>query len=195
MSAAELFFGGSFDPIHLGHLFAAQEAATEVGASSVMVVPTGRNPLKPDATAASAAHRLEMVRQATADNPLFTVSDIEVTREEASYTEATVRALIATGGLVPRPGMIIGDDLLRELSRWRNYRSLLSMVRLVVVSRHGIDAEAFPPEAAPDTVVLENPEIPVSSSTVRSRLRHGRSVRYLVPDTVYEYINRNQLYQ
>ncbi|MEX2443655.1 MAG: nicotinate-nucleotide adenylyltransferase [Alkalispirochaeta sp.] len=201
MSPAEVFFGGSFDPIHLGHLFAAQEAAAAVGASSVLVVPTGRNPLKPGASVASPADRLEMVRRATADNALFAVSDVEVAHEfrtdgeETSYTEATVRMLVGGGRLVSRPAMIIGDDLLEQLPRWRNYRSLLSLVRLIVVSRYGVRQDTLPEEAAPDTLVLENPEIPVSSSTVRSRLRQGRSVRYLVPDAVYEYINTNQLYQ
>jgi nicotinate-nucleotide adenylyltransferase len=192
---AEVFFGGSFDPIHFGHLFAAQEAATAVGASSVLVVPTGKNPLKPHVSAASPEDRVEMARRATANNALFAVHTAEVTAEEPSYTEATVRTLIGDGSLVARPVMIIGDDLLTELPRWRNYQSLLSLVRLVVVSRHGVDLELIPREAAPDTLVLENPEIPVSSSTVRSRLRQGRSVRYLVPDAVYEYIDAKRLYQ
>ncbi|MFW5693729.1 MAG: nicotinate (nicotinamide) nucleotide adenylyltransferase [Alkalispirochaeta sp.] len=200
MSGAEVFFGGSFDPVHLGHLFAAQEAATAVGASRVLVVPTARNPLKQERSAVSVEHRLEMVRRAVADNDMFVVSEVEIaaasgTSGEPSYTEATVRTLIETGMLVSRPAMIIGDDLLAELPRWKNYQALLSAVRLIVVSRYGVDRSTLPADAASDTLILENPEIPVSSSTVRSRLRQGRSVRYLVPDAVYEYINTHQLYQ
>lgn len=200
MSAAEMFFGGSFDPIHLGHLFAAQEAATVVGASKVLLVPTGRNPLKPEASSASAEDRLEMARRAVTNNETFSVSDVEVLGSTAvgadpSYTEATVHTLINTGALIPRPSLIIGDDLLPELPRWRNYRSLLEVVRLVVVTRGGVDRSILPPEAGSDTCIVENPEIPVSSTTVRSRLQQGRSVRYLVPDAVYEYINTHQLYQ
>jgi len=200
VSAAEVFFGGSFDPIHLGHLFVAQEAAEAVAASTVLFVPTGRNPLKPGSAGASATDRLEMVRRAVVHNESFAVSDVEVGSvnyegAEPSYTEATVRTLIDAGTLVSRPALIIGDDLLLELPRWRNYKALLAEVRLIVVTRHGVDRSALPPEAAADTLILENPEIPVSSTTVRSRLQQGRSVRYLVPDSVYEYINTHQLYQ
>jgi len=193
--AAELYFGGSFDPIHMGHLFAAQEAADAVGAQRVLFVPTGRNPLKPDNHSAAPEHRLAMVRRAIEGNSRFLVHDIELEEKGASYTERTVRALVDRGTLVPRPGLIIGDDLVAELHRWRNVDALMAMVRLVLVTRHGVDLSALPVSAAQDVVVVRNPEIPVSSSAVRDRLREGRSVRYLVPEHVYEYIREHRLYQ
>lgn len=194
MSGAELYFGGSFDPIHLGHLFAASEAAAETGAGSVLFVPTGQNPLKQQHDGAPAADRLEMVRAAVAGDDRFRVSDIELHSREPSYTIDTIRRLIDRGELVERPGMIIGDDLIPELPRWREVEQLLTLVRLVLVTRHGVEPSQLPAAAGADYVVVPNPAMPISSTAVRDRLRHRRSVRYLVPDSVYDFIRRTGIY-
>jgi nicotinate-nucleotide adenylyltransferase len=91
--------------------------------------------------------------------------------------------------------LIIGDDLLEQLPRWRNLEQLLRTVYLVVISRRGVDRSLLPKAAAEGAMIVDNPEIPVSSTALRTRLREGRSVRYLVPEVVYEYIRRHALYQ
>ena len=177
----------------------AEEAARAVGASSVLFVPTGRNPLKASPTAADAEDRLAMVQAAVAGNERFRVSDGELADDGPSFTEETVGRLVDAGALNPHPWLLIGDDLLPDLPRWRNVERLLRRIRLVVVSRcDDVEAEEIVGRVAGDSadvVVVRNPIIPISSRDVRTRLREGRSVRYLVPETVYEYICSHRLYQ
>ena len=192
---AEVFFGGTFDPIHIGHLFVAEQARIALGAASVLFVPTGRNPLKEELSGASARARVDMVRLATGGNRAFRVSTAEIERDGPSYTVDTVRALIASGALCRRPGLIIGDDLVAQLPQWKDPQRLFATARLVVVTRHVVEVERLSNIVPPDALVIGNPSIPVSSSDVRERLRENRSVRYLVPDAVYEYIRDHSLYR
>ncbi len=190
---ADLYFGGSFDPPHLGHLYGAQEALTRGGFTRVLFVPTGQNPLKTNPDAALPLQRLEMVRRAIADNDSFVVSDIEIDLSGPSYTVDTVTQLIARGALSARPGMVIGDDLLPQLERWKNLHELLSLVRPVVLRRETkLGLPSFLPA---DTLVIDNTPLPISSQEIRGRLREGRSIRYLVPRSVYEWIDHERLYR
>lgn len=195
MTAAELYFGGSFDPIHHGHLFAAEEAVRATGSASILFVPTGRNPLKESGAVVSPRDRLAMVERAIHGNDRFRVSEFELRNPGASYTLETIERLVESGELVERPGLVIGDDLLPELPRWHRVEELLKRVRLVVITRHGSENLHPPREAAADAIFVTNVEVPVSSRGVRARLREGLSVRYLVPEAVYEYIRDNRLYQ
>ncbi|MCG8481184.1 MAG: nicotinate-nucleotide adenylyltransferase [Spirochaetales bacterium] len=192
---AEVFFGGTFDPIHIGHLFVAEEARAAVGAMSVLFVPAGRNPLKDDPSGASPEARLHMTRLAIRGNGAFRVSSAEIERGGPSYTVDTVETLVASGELRPRPGLIVGDDLIAQLPRWKDPQRLFAAVRLIVVTRHVTEVERLSEVVPTDTLVIRNPAIPVSSSDVRERLRDHRSVRYLVPDAVYEYIRFHSLYR
>jgi nicotinate-nucleotide adenylyltransferase len=195
VTPADLYFGGSFDPIHHGHLFAAEEALRATGSAALLFVPTGRNPLKEGAAVVSPEDRLAMVERAIRGNERFRVSEFELRNAEASYTLDTVDRLVRDGELVERPGLVIGDDLLPELPRWHRIEELLRRVRLVVISRHGVAEVRLPADAAADAVFVTNVVVPVSSRDVRSRLREGLSVRYLVPEAVYEYIRDRRLYQ
>jgi len=192
-NGADLYVGGSFDPPHLGHLYAAQEALDHGGFGRALFVPTGRNPLKETPGGASPGDRLEMLRLAIARNDAFAISEAEIGNDEPSYTIHTVDRLIRSGELRgPRPGLMIGDDLLDQLERWRDIAGLLEQVRLVVVSRTGTAAR--PPILPEDTLMVDTVPIPISSEDIRRRLREGLSIRYLVPDGVYEYIQRNKGY-
>lgn len=195
--SADLYVGGSFDPPHLGHLYAAQEALHRGGFTRALFVPTGRNPLKKNREGTAPEDRLEMLRRAVAGNDAFSLSEVEIHSRDVSYTVDTIHHLITTGQLAGldggRPGMMIGDDLLEQLPRWREVTKLLSIVSLVVVAR---DAAFTVPEIVPpEAMIIRNLPIPISSREIRQRLREGAPIRYLVPDGVYEYIEQKHLYR
>lgn len=190
---ADALFGGSFDPIHIGHLFIAEHVRTALGFNRVVFVPARRNPLKAHPPVASDEDRLEMVRRATAGNAAFVVEPWETQRDRPSYTVDTVRGLTDAGRLSTQPGLIIGDELVDQLARWHAIDELLDLVRLVVVTRMRPRevAETLPAGAR----IVSNLVVPVSSSDIRDRLRSGATVRYLVPDVVYDYIEARRLYR
>lgn len=189
-------FGGVFDPIHFGHLFAAEAARRALGAPGVLFVPSGSAPHKEDEHIAAPRHRLEMVRRAVAGNEHFAVSDLETRREGPSYTVDTLRELGATPAS-PLP-LILGVDAFVLIRTWMRWAEVLELSRLVIVSRPGhSDAEAR--ELARELGVrpaawIEPLGVAVSSTEIRERLRAGLPVRYLVPDEVLGYIAEQGLY-
>ena len=187
ITPARLYFGGSFDPLHNGHLYAAQSALEAVGGGPLLFVPTARNPLKAPASYCGNADRFAMAVRATATNEAFRVSDIEVRETGSVYTIDTVTRLIARGELIERPFLVIGDDLVDQLPRWHRYRELLERVRVVVVARLGaIDTSEL--SFRTEVILADGARVPTSSSAVRQQLQRSRSVRYLVPEAVYEYL-------
>ena len=187
----EIFYGGSFDPIHIGHLMVASEVCDSLACRTLLFVPAGQNPLKTVGPLASASDRLAMVSAAIERDHRFSVSSIEIKRDGPSRTFDTVRRLVETGRLIKRPWLIVGDELIKDLPRWYRSEDLLSTVRLAVVSREGIPIDRLPA----DGKVVGNPRFEVSSKAIRERLREGRSIRYLVPDGVYDYIREHTLYR
>ena len=190
--------GGTFDPIHNGHLGIAEEAREALGLERVLLVPASSPPHKPGRPVTDAAHRLAMVELAIADNPAFAVSRLEVERGGASYSLDTLEALRADG--VEQPWFILSAEALAGFPAWREPDRILALCRLAVVPRGGYDpldrawvAERFP--GREDRVTfLPGPLLPISGSVVRRRAAVGRSVRYLVPDAVARYIADHQLY-
>jgi nicotinate-nucleotide adenylyltransferase len=190
--------GGTFDPIHHGHLGIAEEAREALGLERVLLVPASSPPHKPGRPVTDAAHRLAMVELAIAGNPAFAVSRIEVERGGSSYTLDTLEALRSEG--VEQPWFILSTEALAGFPAWREPGRILSLCRLAVVPRGGYDpldrawvAEQFP--GREDRVTfLPGPLLPISGSVVRRRAAVGRSVRYLVPDAVARYIADHQLY-
>lgn len=193
----DVFFGGSFDPPHLGHLLIATEACDEIGCSGVLFVPVGRNPFKPEGPVTAGEDRLEMVRRLVSDDPRFSVSPVEVERAGPSRTYDTVLHLIDNGTLVQTPWMLIGEELLPDLPRWYRSEELLSRVRLAVVRRSADDEDRRADGPVENTEIrwISNPRLNLSSSELRDRLKRRRSVRYLIPDNVYDYIDANSLYR
>jgi nicotinate-nucleotide adenylyltransferase len=190
--------GGTFDPIHHGHLGIAEEAREALGLERVLLVPAASPPHKPGRPVTDAAHRLAMVELAIAGNPAFAVSRIEVERGGASYSLDTLEALRSAG--VEQPWFILSTEALAGFPAWREPDRILDLCRLAVVPRGGYDpldrawvAERFP--GREDRVTfLPGPLLPISGSVVRRRAAVGRSVRYLVPDAVARYIADHQLY-
>jgi nicotinate-nucleotide adenylyltransferase len=181
-------FGGSFDPVHLGHLVAAECARSELQLDQVRFVPAAQQPLKAAGHAASARDRAAMLRAAIADHPAFVLDPRELERGGPSYTVETLRSLRADF-----PGdqlfFILGADAARDLDSWREADALPGLARLVVVTRPGA---ALGPQLAPFAVTV--PGIDLSATMVRERVRRGASIRYLVPRPVEDYIKTHGLY-
>ncbi len=188
-------YGGTFDPIHLGHLRAAETAREGLGLDLVAFLPSA---VPPHRTVAPlpAADRLTMARLATSSHPCFEAWDAELQRPGPSYTVETVASLVAD-----RPSdsfvLVVGADTWPEMTTWREPQRLLSLVEVAVVDRPGHpghDPQAPFPGARGVTRV-QGPTLPISATTIRELARRGRSVRYLVPDPVADYILERRLYQ
>lgn len=189
--------GGTFDPIHHGHLVAAEEARHAFGLHTILFIPCGQPYHKPKPPAASAEDRYEMTRLATASNPHFEVSRLEIDRRGPSYTIDTLEALQQA-----RPNccwhIILGADAVEEISSWKRPQKLLRQCRIIVVSRPGApweELEAALPTAYDEHVHrLEIPGLHISSTELRQRAAQGRPLRYLVPNAVAQYIRQHGLY-
>jgi nicotinate-nucleotide adenylyltransferase len=183
-------FGGTFDPIHLGHLRAAESAREAAQLDQVAFVPAARSPYKGDPES-PALDRYAMVALATAAHEAFLPSDLELGRVPPSYTVDTVRALRQA-----RPAdqlfLIVGSDSLAELPAWRESARILAECTVVAVARPG---EGAAPTGAHELMWVEGPGLPVSATDVRRRVRDGRSIRFLVPDAVADYITKRGLYR
>ena len=191
-------FGGTFDPIHHGHLAIAEEAREALGLEVVRFVPAAVSPFKPDRAATDAGHRLAMVEAAIAGNPAFEASRVELDRPGPSYTVETLEAGAAAGDT--DAWLIVSSEALAGFPRWREPDRILELARLAVVPRGGFEplGEAWVGSQFPGRedrfAFLPGPLLPISGSVVRRRAAAGRSVRYLVPEAVAAYIARNRLY-
>ena len=191
--------GGTFDPIHTGHLILAEEARLQLGLDEVLFVPAGQPWLKAGRSIIAAFHRVEMVRRAIADNPRFKLCTLEVERSGPSYTVDTLTELRERLGAEANFFFILGRDTLADLPLWKEPDKLLQMCRLVAASRisPGVDLDSLEvaiPGIKNNVIRLDMPVIEVSSSQIRQRLSRGLSIRYLVPGGVERYIKQNKLY-
>lgn len=185
--------GGTFDPIHHGHLVAASEAAAIMGLDEVVFVPTGNPWQKANQKVTDPEHRLLMTVIATAPNPTFTVSRVDVDRDGPTYTIDTLRDLKAQ-----RPNaelfFITGADAMSQITTWKDADQMWDLATFVAVTRPGHELEV-PEEAAGRVHVLEIPAMAISSTAVRDRARNELPVWYLVPDGVVQYIKKYNLYR
>ena len=188
-------FGGSFDPIHRGHVAIATAAADEFGLERVLFAPTGRQPLKPEGASASFADRVAMAKLACAGNVRFEVSEVDAPREdgEANYTVETLERLKRE-----MPGaelfVIVGADSFRDLPRWREPERLLRLAEWIVVSRPGFRVEES--AGAMERVrVLGGVHVDVSATELRARLERGEDCSDVLPAGVMEYIRGHELYR
>ena len=185
--------GGTFDPIHHGHLVAASEVAATFGLDEVVFVPTGIPTFKQDVEVTLPEHRYLMTVIATASNPRFTVSRVDIERGGVTYTVDTLRDLKSA-----RPEadlyFITGADALAQILTWKDAGRLFTMAHFVGVTRpgHKLTVEGLPGE---HVSVTEVPAMAISSTDIRARVRTGKPVWYLVPDGVVQYIGKHSLYR
>jgi nicotinate-nucleotide adenylyltransferase len=196
--------GGTFDPIHLGHLAVAEEARESLGLRCVLFVPAGAPPHKPATDVGAVEHRVAMVEAAIADNPAFLLSRIEVDRPGPSWTVDTLAMLAErerAAGREPEITLILSAETFGGLPSWHEPRRLFELARVAVVPRAGHDApddawlDRHFPGVASRVVRLGGPRLQLSSTAIRDRVAAGRSIRYLVPDAVARYIGDHGLYQ
>jgi nicotinate-nucleotide adenylyltransferase len=191
-------FGGSFNPIHHGHLICARAAAERAGFDRVILIPSAQPPHKPrDPQLAAPEHRLAMCRLAAElQRDFFEVSDIELTRTSPSYTIDTVRQLKASG--MNKVAWLIGADMLMQLPTWYRPLELIEEATFYVVERPGcaIDWSALPPPFAKlRDHLVSAPLIEISATEIRRRVRDGLSIEYLTPPPVARYIEEHGLYR
>jgi len=194
--------GGTFDPIHTGHLISAETVRVEYGLDKVIFIPAGNPPHKQGQKITPAVHRYVMTVMATSSNPHFFVSSLEQEQEGLSYTVDTVRSLSVQYGAKAELYFIAGADMLKDLDEWKDIEYLLTLCRFVVVARPcsiereriGEIIKKFSFGAALPLDYLAAPEIEISSTDIRDRVKSGRSIKYIVPESVEAYIHRHNLY-
>jgi len=193
--------GGSFDPIHFGHLVLAEEMRTRLTLDKVIFIPVGRAPHKHADKMTMPRQRYEMVMLATLDHPNFEVSSIEIDREGITYSHETVSQIVRESSLEDEFFFIAGADTLMELESWRSVETLLQMVTFVGAARPGTDQaelllkmEQLQRRYNASVKIEELPELDISSTDLRKRIALGQSVKYLMPDNVVQYIEKHQLY-
>lgn len=209
-------YGGTFNPVHIAHLILAEEMRERFGLDRVLFVPSGRPPHK-EGRLAEGRRRLQMVRLAIAGNENFEALDLEVKRRGPSFTIETLRELRRRFPRETSYYFLIGMDAFREITTWHEAEDLLDCAHFVIFPRPGFPLE-HPGRWIPDTwktgapvrpkrgvrrypvagrkslYLTEAISLPVSASEIRGRVRHRRSIRYLVPEAVEKYIRKNKLY-
>ncbi len=195
-------FGGSFDPVHIGHLWIAESAAESLGLDQVRWIPAATSPLKPEGPQASAELRTQMLRLALAGSPTHIVDDREIRRGDVSYTIDTLGSLRDEF-----PGdelfLIIGSDSLATLEKWRRPEEILALAKLAVIQRAAdppIDASVITrvsgdsASTEANCIAVPVPQIEISSGELRERVRTGKSIRYRTPRAVEALIQAERLY-
>ena len=192
--------GGTFDPIHIGHLVSAEEAWVELKLERVVFIPAGLPPHKLDHVMSPVEHRLAMVELAIASNPHFAVSRIDIDRFGPCYTVDTIELLRDEWGPGVKIYFIMGSDSLLDILTWHNPRRLIRLCRFAVVSRPGYqvdldELDALLPGVASRVHMLNAPQLAISSTDIQRRVREGLPIKYQVPKAVEDYIYQHKLYQ
>ncbi len=193
-------FGGTFDPIHFGHLRIAEEARERLALDRVLFIPAQVSPFKTGEQVSSGAHRAEMIRIATQGNPGFALSTFEIERPGPSFTVETLRHLRAEDPAAEL-FFLTGTDALAGLPRWHQPGALLELAKFVAVTRPGVSEEevqaalsALPVDWHGRITFMRMPGLDISATDIRARVRAGRSIRYLTPLGVVEYVWAQGLY-
>lgn len=192
--------GGTFDPIHNGHITIAEESRIRLNLDEVVLVPSGQPLLKGDSGVLASEHRVQMVRLAITDKPFLKLSMVEVEREGPAYTVDTITALLAQRNAGDQLFFILGWDNLSRLPRWREPSRLIELCRLVAVPRRGSMLadlqvlESAIPGLSQRLVVLDIPVIDISATEIRGRVARGLPINHLVPEPVERYIKQHRLY-
>ena len=189
--------GGTFDPIHYGHLVTAEEALVQFSLDEVVFVPTGRPWMKGERAVSPAEDRYLMTVIATASNPRFRVSRVEIDRDGPTYTVDTLR-LLAADNADAELYFITGADAMWEIFDWKDPDEVLMLAHFIAATRPGYDIRRFELRSTtrhPDVSAMNIPALAISSTDVRDRVREGRPIRYLLPEGVKSYIEKAGLYR
>ena len=192
--------GGTFDPIHLGHLVVAEEVKARLDLAEILFVPAGQPWLKMSSPILAAEHRVQMVCLALGGKPYFKLSTMEIERAGPSYSIDTIAELKGQLGAEDKLFFILGWDNLAQLPQWREPARLVKICHLVAVPRVGYPApdldslEAIIPGLSQATILLDTPHIDITASAIRNRVAQGLSIRDLVPEAVERYIREHGLY-
>ena len=191
--------GGTFDPIHLGHLVAAEEVRAQLRLDRVVFVPAGLPPHKLTEHVSSVAHRLAMVKLAIASNPYFTVSRVDIDRFGPCYTVDTIELLRDEWGGDVELYFILGSDSLADIPTWHQPGRLIRLCRLAVMERPGyrVDVEELErllPGITSRIRFINSPQLDISSTDIQRRVRQGLPIKYQVPEAVEDYIYKHELY-
>jgi nicotinate-nucleotide adenylyltransferase len=191
--------GGTFDPIHIGHLVAAEEVRAQLRLDRVIFVPAGLPPHKLSDDISSVDHRLAMVKLAIASNPYFTISRVDIDRFGPCYTVDTLQLLRDELGSDVELYFIMGSDSLADLPTWYQPQRLIRLCRLAVVERPGyqVDMEELErvlPGITSRVHFINSPPLGISSTDIQRRVREGLPIKYQVPEAVEEYIYKHELY-
>ncbi len=193
--------GGTFDPVHLGHLIIAEEVREQLKLDKMLFVPSGRPWLKEERFITPAEHRISMLRLALNSDPCFEISLVDVEREGPSYTVDTLTDLRCQFGDSASFFLVMGWDSLRDMHLWKEPARIIQMCQLVAVGRPGCTKpvlsrlEVALPGISQRVIMLPKPLIGISSTDIRRRVGQGLSIKYLVPEAVETYIKDNGLYQ
>ena len=193
--------GGTFDPIHIGHLIIAEKAREQFHLDEVLFMPSGTPYMKNVDAVSPGSIRTEMTKLAIEENPLFSISTIEIEKEGSTYTYETLETLHEKN---PNTEFyfILGADSLFAMENWKNPEKIFGDCHILAALRNDKNAEEMEAQAAyleekfnADISLIETGHIEISSSMIRELVKNGHSIRYLVPDTVYDYIIKNKLYK
>jgi nicotinate-nucleotide adenylyltransferase len=192
--------GGTFDPIHIGHLILAEEAWFQLKLDRVYLVPAGDPPHKQDRRLTPVEHRLQMAQLATADSEYIRVSRIDADRPGPHYTADMVRLVQERVGPTVETYFLMGLDSLRDLPNWYEARWLVDNCKVVALSRHDVELDwdylnRALPGVQERVIILDMPELEIASHIIQRRVRNGQPIRYQVPRLVECYISEHQLYR
>lgn len=194
--------GGTFDPVHYGHLVTAETVRTKYNFDKILFIPSGNPPHKNRKDISLCQHRYNMLQMATITNPYFEVSRIEMDRKGSSYTIDTIKELRAALGNRVDIYFITGADALLEILTWKNPSELLNECKLIAVTRPGYEkdvltdkVEELKNEFNSDIITMDVPAYAISSTDIRSKVSLGLSIKYLVPEYIEQYILKNNLYR
>ena len=192
--------GGTFDPVHNGHLIVADVAREQLNLNEVLFIPVGQPWLKPERIITAAEHRLQMLRLALDDTPYFSISEIEIERSGPTYTVDTLTALKEQLNAEDELFFILGQDSLMQLPQWHEAPNLIELCYLVAAPRPGVKKpdlkalEAAIPGVTQRVMLMKQPQVDINATDIRERVARGLSVRHLVPEPVNRYIKENRLY-
>jgi nicotinate-nucleotide adenylyltransferase len=185
--------GGTFDPIHLGHMVLAEQVKERLKLDGIIFIPCFKSPHKTRQKLSPAKDRLHMIRLALQDNPSFSVSEIELKRGGVSYTIDTLKELKK---LHPKSEVyfLTGSDVVNELNTWKDPEKIFRLVKMVIAIRPGFDQLDPENRFVKKSIVVKITGLDISSTVIRKRVKRGKSIKYLVPLEVEQYIRRRRLY-